>query len=836
MRLGDMSSKRTCTVCGKSEGKIQVCGTCKKVSYCSKQHQKKDWGKHKLICKPPKPSPFIKPTLKLSNVKYITPENVGVNDEIYGKREKTPTSEFLESVKNSKVHFDGKLPPPSKTFPRLKECRVVVYHRGEFEKEKVKTWEYYNIDDYTGEGDDDDEEDEEEISDYDSKPIINKFPPKITSKDRGVIIILCSGDYKLRKLNYFCRFETVDYLEIIGEENVTIKEDTKYIEFGLHGFKNLRIANITFEECPCDGLFHCDSFIELDGVDICELDDLKEYPGSVVKACNILLFRDCNFHVNAGLSGSLGREETVILIHCSFINCSELENREYFDPYYHSPILQLVRYANACIFNCHIDRDTKGHLIYRRNKMFPDLGDDRLLQLLQMFNPNPQAAIAKLHEQDERPMGKTILHKNRIDSEICEFCDILLYPENKDSGISCPSSYEDTLEKQVEGYSIKGLKNFQKEKSNMIYHIDDDDGGNENLKDLKLCIARWNLRAPYCLRTNWKKYYEFRDRLENTPTVDDSCYYSDDNYEILEEDDEDDQDNPHFHKQTRIKRNIENLFLDKEITGDTAYYWKRKPSKPKSECLYWTPKKHFEYPDYFKESVKTLLLCVNRKKQTDGGFWFMISIDVFEIIFNFLAKYSVVLPLANSAYLHRVFFNWEDYESVRTLEAKGTLFSPIGNGTYVRFQLNYHMRYRMSFIEQFSGVELFVPKQFKDALPLTDYDNDLDKHFIIDLFKKFEKTTNTLHFELISENQLLFLCEMLFGNSNAFSDLYSPFRILFHACGGSYHKGIDFWPLNYAEKKYRELLEGEEYDVECPPIEVFNFTSSDDSSDDEMWF
>jgi len=44
-----------CNKCGKSPGneteKLQFCGACKKVEYCSKDCQKKDWKDHKTACK-----------------------------------------------------------------------------------------------------------------------------------------------------------------------------------------------------------------------------------------------------------------------------------------------------------------------------------------------------------------------------------------------------------------------------------------------------------------------------------------------------------------------------------------------------------------------------------------------------------------------------------------------------------------------------------------------------------------------------------------------------------------------------------------------------------------
>ena len=39
-----------CAFCGKHTGKFQTCGSCKKVMYCNRECQKKDWKNHKTIC------------------------------------------------------------------------------------------------------------------------------------------------------------------------------------------------------------------------------------------------------------------------------------------------------------------------------------------------------------------------------------------------------------------------------------------------------------------------------------------------------------------------------------------------------------------------------------------------------------------------------------------------------------------------------------------------------------------------------------------------------------------------------------------------------------------
>lgn len=50
---GDLERDRQyCELCGKMENLLK-CGRCRNSFYCSKEHQKQDWKKHKLICKEP---------------------------------------------------------------------------------------------------------------------------------------------------------------------------------------------------------------------------------------------------------------------------------------------------------------------------------------------------------------------------------------------------------------------------------------------------------------------------------------------------------------------------------------------------------------------------------------------------------------------------------------------------------------------------------------------------------------------------------------------------------------------------------------------------------------
>ncbi|XP_069463039.1 egl nine homolog 1 [Ambystoma mexicanum] len=50
MASGGVSERQYCELCGKLEQLLR-CGRCKSSFYCSKEHQRQDWKKHKLVCK-----------------------------------------------------------------------------------------------------------------------------------------------------------------------------------------------------------------------------------------------------------------------------------------------------------------------------------------------------------------------------------------------------------------------------------------------------------------------------------------------------------------------------------------------------------------------------------------------------------------------------------------------------------------------------------------------------------------------------------------------------------------------------------------------------------------
>ncbi|XP_041108798.1 egl nine homolog 1-like isoform X1 [Polyodon spathula] len=50
--------RQYCELCGKMENLLK-CGRCRNSFYCSKEHQKQDWKKHKLVCKEAKKGPSL---------------------------------------------------------------------------------------------------------------------------------------------------------------------------------------------------------------------------------------------------------------------------------------------------------------------------------------------------------------------------------------------------------------------------------------------------------------------------------------------------------------------------------------------------------------------------------------------------------------------------------------------------------------------------------------------------------------------------------------------------------------------------------------------------------
>ena len=125
----------------------------------------------------------------------------------------------------------------------------------------------------------------------------------------------------------------------------------------------------------------------------------------------------------------------------------------------------------------------------------------------------------------------------------------------------------------------------------------------------------------------------------------------------------------------------------------------------------------------------------------------------------------------------------------------GFIFSTHASGLYFQFisyVLNYKRRYQMDFfIEDNEG---------RHILELCGMDDD---------------TTHQLYeTRLTQEGDLLTLMQLITGRNDI--DCYFFFTLMFHAAGGKINKFMDQWPVEYAEKKFKDRLPHEEFIKVCP--------------------
>lgn len=71
--LDPEQDKQYCELCGKMENLLK-CGRCRNSFYCSKDHQKQDWKKHKLICKEADKSKVPNQSVKTSETLRPSPQ------------------------------------------------------------------------------------------------------------------------------------------------------------------------------------------------------------------------------------------------------------------------------------------------------------------------------------------------------------------------------------------------------------------------------------------------------------------------------------------------------------------------------------------------------------------------------------------------------------------------------------------------------------------------------------------------------------------------------------------------------------------------------------------
>ncbi|XP_040206921.1 egl nine homolog 1 isoform X2 [Rana temporaria] len=84
--------RQYCELCGKMENLLR-CGRCRSSFYCSKEHQRQDWKKHKLLCKGSPATPDPKPQDKAPE-----PQDKAVTPEPQDKAASPPDSKQREVV------------------------------------------------------------------------------------------------------------------------------------------------------------------------------------------------------------------------------------------------------------------------------------------------------------------------------------------------------------------------------------------------------------------------------------------------------------------------------------------------------------------------------------------------------------------------------------------------------------------------------------------------------------------------------------------------------------------------------------------------------------------
>ncbi|XP_059393730.1 egl nine homolog 1-like [Carassius carassius] len=95
--------RQYCELCGKMEN-LMKCGRCRSSFYCSKEHQRQDWKKHKRMCKEADKQQQTPPADERSPVQYNTsePSNTSQsNSTVTSSGERTP--DFIKSATHSET-------------------------------------------------------------------------------------------------------------------------------------------------------------------------------------------------------------------------------------------------------------------------------------------------------------------------------------------------------------------------------------------------------------------------------------------------------------------------------------------------------------------------------------------------------------------------------------------------------------------------------------------------------------------------------------------------------------------------------------------------------------
>ncbi|RPA82226.1 hypothetical protein BJ508DRAFT_325759 [Ascobolus immersus RN42] len=126
--------KGSCKTCGKADVKLNKCGRCLRVSYCSKTCQTQDWTSHKPTCRPKRKITFIKdPIIVPAAANLPDSEKATVIYQlVFGNLPNTTASEciysFLIIPKSDSIIFQHFLAPDAGVRGKLSLYGDFAYH------------------------------------------------------------------------------------------------------------------------------------------------------------------------------------------------------------------------------------------------------------------------------------------------------------------------------------------------------------------------------------------------------------------------------------------------------------------------------------------------------------------------------------------------------------------------------------------------------------------------------------------------------------------------------------------------------------------------------------
>jgi hypothetical protein len=309
----------------------------------------------------------------LRNFDTLTPEVLGVDAGVIGRRQNTPTREFY---KNEVV--SGQLPPASSTFPRSPHAKVFEISNKSGLTKRSANWEYLCY----------------PTSFDDGAP----WYANATDSERegGYILLLHPGEYTLTRLYLEFR-KSVTSLEIVGmgatpEEvilyGIPMEDEDPDIDFPVHVRNGkVRFCNATLMGTGERALVSA-KCVELDSCVVS--DDDPDDCIEKIHDSEVCLLRDSKFECNAVVAYY---PEHLIVIHCHFRNCG-INNTGSYTEFEQHPIFWTSKSCNVAIYNTLVDETNGGHVLHREEKI----------------------------EEKVLPLGRTILMNNQILHEICDCC------------------------------------------------------------------------------------------------------------------------------------------------------------------------------------------------------------------------------------------------------------------------------------------------------------------------------------------------------------------------------------------------------------------------------